>query len=234
MAKKLSEISKEIDSKAQLFRWRLERMMDTKVMFFLDELSKQSNIYIFSGVIRDYFLNAISNRDLDIVFDGPIDLDEFLKEYSWSKNSFGGVKIKINEVNVDMWKLNDTWALSYQKAIDYDLAKFIPSTAFFNFSSILYHYNENRFYYTPDFVKFLRYREIDITYYPNANVPLCIVNSFYYSDKLGLPMGDKLVKYIKQKFRVESEDYAKVQLKHFGQVLFTNEDMASRIKDLRK
>ena len=70
MAKKLSEISKEIDSKAPLFRSRLERMMEREVMTFLDNLSDVCELYIFSGVIRDYFLNAISNRDLDIVFEG--------------------------------------------------------------------------------------------------------------------------------------------------------------------
>jgi hypothetical protein len=234
VAKKLSEISKEIHSKAQLFRWRLERMIDPKVMSFLDELSSKCDVYIFSGVIRNYFLNIISSRDIDVVFEGNINVDSLLQNYDWVRNSFGGYKIKINDMNIDMWQLQDTWALSYQKTIDYDLAKFIPNTAFFNFASIVYHYNNNKFYHTPDFAKFIRDREIDITYYPNANIPLCIVNSFYYSDKLGLPLGDKLVTYIKQKFRIESEDYTKVQIKHFGHILFTNEEMASRIKALNK
>jgi hypothetical protein len=230
VAKKLSDISKEIDSKAQLFRWRLERMVDVKVMSFLDELSSKCDVYIFSGVIRNYFLNVISSRDIDIVFEGSIDVETLLNGFDWVKNSFGGYKIKINDVSVDMWQLQDTWALSYQKTIDYDLAKFIPNTAFFNFASIVYSYNGNRFYHTPDFAKFLRDREIDITYYPNANIPLCVVNSFYYADKLGLPLGEKLMKYIRHKFKVESEEYSAVQLKHFGRILFTNQDMAARIE----
>lgn len=207
-------------------------MMDAEVISFLNELTKLCNVYIFSGVIRDYFLNAISNRDIDIVLDGSATLDEFLTNFTWSKNSFGGFKIKINEVNVDMWQVKDTWALSYQKAIDYDLPKFIPNTAFFNFSSIVYHYNTNKFHHTTYFAKFLRDKVIDITYYPNANVPLCIVNSFYYSDKLGLPLGQKLIDYIKQKFRGDIDDYSKVQIKHFGKILFSNEELSNRINAL--
>lgn len=232
MAKKLSEISKEIDSKARLFRSRLERMIDPKVITFLNDLSGVCNLYIFSGVIRDYFLNATSNRDIDIVFDGEVEIESFLKSYTWRKNSFGGFKIEINEVNVDMWKVNDTWALGYQKAMDYDLPKFIPTTAFFNFSSIVFHYNKTKFYHTPQFAKFIRDKEIDITYYPNANVPLCIVNSFYYCDKLGLPLGANLISYIKQKFKAESEVYQKVQLKHFRKVLYSDKELLRRISSL--
>jgi three-Cys-motif partner protein len=232
VAKKLSEISKEIDSKAPLFRSRLERMMDADVISFLNDLSEVCNLYIFSGVIRDYFLNATSNRDIDIVFDGDVDLEKFLANYTWRKNSFGGYKIAINEVNVDMWKVSDTWALGYQKAMDYDLPKFIPNTAFFNFSSIVFHYNKTKFYHTPQFAKFIRDKEIDITYYPNANIPLCVVNSFYYSDKLRLPLGDTLVNYIKQRFRPDEELYEKVQLKHFGKILYDIKLIKNRISEL--
>ena len=204
-------------------------MIDEEVMAFLDNLSGLCDLYVFSGVIRDYFLNVISTRDLDIVFEGEVEIEEFLSYYNWKKNSFGGYKIEIGGVKVDLWRVKDTWALGYQKAMNYDLPKFIPYTAFFNFSSIIFHYNKVKFYHTPYFAKFIRDKEIDITYYPNANVPLCIVNSFYYSDKLGLPLGGTLINYIKQRFRPDDEVYEKVQIRHFGVILYDRNEIKKRI-----
>ncbi len=77
----------------------------------LDALSRHCDVYIFSGVIRDYFLERSGDsRDLDIVVNTDLSLSHFIKLISrYAKvrvNSFGGLKIKFDDFNYDIWYLN--------------------------------------------------------------------------------------------------------------------------------
>ncbi len=232
MAKKLSDISNFINSNALPFREHLEHSFSPNIIDLLSRVSKECDVYIFSGVIRNYFLKISDNRDIDIIYDGVIDIEKYFQGYKWRKNSFGGYKLSIDDTSIDLWQLQNTWALHYQGTFDFDLAKFIPNTSFFNFASIVFSYNENRFIFTIHFQRFLRDRKIELAFAPNANVGLCIVNSLYYADNLKLRLGDKLIRYIKQKSLRISNNYENAQLKHFGKILYTPKQIIKRINDL--
>lgn len=232
MAKRLIDIKKEIDSLGMAFKSHMQKILNKNVFELIENLSHISHVYIFSGIIRNYFLKVEDYRDVDLYIDGDVDVESLIKNFNYRINSFGGYKITINNTNVDLWLLKDTWALkNSQRVMDIELAKYIPNTAFFNFSSIMFAFNENKFYYTKHFVSFIQNKKINLVFKPNANNALCVVNSFYYSDKFKLQLTDKLKKHLRLLHKSNSEKYEEIQKKHFGEVKYTNETIDKRIKE---
>lgn len=233
MAKRLSDIEKNINESNLTFLDYLENNFSQGVLRLLEDLSKVSKLYVFSGVIRNYFLNRTDNRDLDIFIDGYFDIESSFKDIDFRRNSYGGYKIKIDNTNIDLWFLRDTWSINKsQLNLDFDIVKYIPQTAFFNFSSIIFSLHEKKFYYTKHFLRFLRDREIDVVFIDNPNEALCIVNSFYYSEKLKLKLGDKLKTHIKKIARRNLKATITAQEKHFGKIIYSIEDLNSKIMNL--
>jgi len=233
VAKRLADIKKEIDSIGIDFKNHIEKTLDKNVFELIDKISQTAEVYIFSGIIRNYFLKIKDYRDVDIFIDGLVDIESLVKKYNYRINSFGGYKITIDNTNVDLWFLKDTWALkNSQTVLDIELAKYIPNTAFFNFSSIMFSFNENKFFYTNHFASFIQNKEINLVFKPNANYALCVVNSFYYSDKFKLRFADKLKKHLKILHKSNADNYEVTQVKHFGKVYYTNEDIDKKIAEL--
>ena len=86
----------------------------------------------------------------------------------------------------------------------------------------MFSFNENKFYYTNHFASFLQNKKINLVFKPNANYALCVVNSFYYSDKFKLQLTDKLKKHLNLLHKTNAYKYEEVQIKHFGKVTYTN------------
>ncbi len=233
MAKRLIDIKKEIDESGVAFKSHIKETLNKKVFELIDNLSQASQVYVFSGIIRNFFLRIEDYRDVDLFIDGDLDIKSLIQNYDYRINSFGGYKITIDNTNVDLWFLKDTWALkNSQGVLDIELAKHIPNTAFFNFSSIMFSFNENKFYYTNHFVSFIQNKKINLVFKPNANYALCVVNSFYYSDKFKLQLTDKLKRHLKLLHKTNADKYEDIQVKHFGKVTYTNETIDKRIKEL--
>lgn len=233
MGKNYFNIKKQIDSSNTLFVNYLESSFNSSVLNFLKTLSSVSNIYIFSGVIRNFFMNVFENRDLDIYIDGEVDLYKYFKNYSYKENSYGGFKVNIDDTTIDVWFLRDTWAIKkHQLTLDFEIEKQIPLTAFFNFSSIVFSCKESRFYYSNHFLKFLDEKKIDIVFAPNPNTALCVVNTIYYSEKLNLKVSPKLKKYIKSITPRNISEFENVQKKHFGKILYSQDVLITKINNL--
>lgn len=232
MAKKLDDIKREIELSAIPFRNYLKKELNKDLLCFLSNISVHYDVYIFSGIIRDYFLKRKNIRDIDIVVDGDFNLEKFIKDYTYKKNSFGGFKVNIGNIAVDLWNIKDTWALNFEKRLEFDLNHIVPRTAFFNFSSILYSYNEKKFIYTSHFIKFLRDKKIDVVYKPNPNNALCVVNSLYYNDTLHLKLGETLKNHIKIIYKNNFNKYKETQIRHFGKLLYSNNIIKKRVEEM--
>lgn len=204
----------------------LNTKLGSQILVFLEDLSQISEILIFSGVTRDFFLQKKSNdiRDLDLVVNCHDKLlYQFLKKFKHTRNSFGGYKIRVDNLYIDIWKLEETWALKNSKI---QLSLFdsysLPSTAFFNFSSIVYDYNNQMFIATSDFLRFLQTKKIDLVLEDNPLPELCIINSIYYKNKFNLELSNHLKEYIVNNFPKHSkEDYQSIQIKHFKSELYS-------------
>lgn len=61
-------LESEIDKQSMSFKYYLKDFMLTKESWqLLLYISNQTDVYIFSGVIRNFLLGYVYNRDLDIV-----------------------------------------------------------------------------------------------------------------------------------------------------------------------
>ncbi|MFY0600474.1 MAG: hypothetical protein JXR03_12455 [Cyclobacteriaceae bacterium] len=235
MGKKLADIEREIRSKEERFFDYFKNVLEGELFDFLELLSTTTKVFVFSGIIRNYFLHNYLVRDVDIVVESDDKIEEILQNVDFRKNSFGGYKISLSGKNLDLWRMDKTWAVyreDHQITMNLDLERIIPETAFFNFSAIIYSLNSHKFLYKKDFVKFLKTKTIDYVYKPNANPSLCVVNTLYYSDKYDLKISERLSELIFQWHESGDRKYGEVQLKHFGKEIYTDEKIDFRLNKL--
>jgi hypothetical protein len=229
VAKRLSDILQRIEGSGEEFKAYLQRILNHNIYEAIDRLSVATDVYIFSGVIRNFFLKVSDYRDLDIVLADDIDVRNYFENSRIRQNSFGGFKIYSNDTSIDLWTVNKTWAFKHQSTFQFQLKELMPSTAFFNFSAIIYSFRERKFYASYRFCQFLRDKKIDLVYEPNANLPLCVVNTFYYEDKLGLKVAARMKRHILNLHKSLHAEYRTVQEKHFGKILYSDSDILQKL-----
>lgn len=216
----------EIDGQAPFFKHYLRESLGHEACILLENIAAITDVYIFSGIIRNFFLGEPYYRDLDIVVKDCSEITKLL-EYNdniyITRNHFGGLKIKVGRFMIDLWSLDQTWGIKKQ-GLD-DSPQSLLKTVFFNFSAIVFDFNKTRFYYGTDFVRFFNTRQMDVVYDSNPNIPLCIVNTCYYYKKYGLGVGLRLclwvfINYIsiEKMGHDRKELFDKVQMGHFGKV----------------
>ncbi len=235
MDKSLFKYSEKIEESGIPFYNYLEEVLDRDLFGRILEISRLSNIYIFSGVIRDYFIQSKGIRDIDVVVDSDIvnEIPQIFSDSNIRKNSYGGYKIDFKGIYVDLWHLEDTWTLKAVPVL-FEFVEYMPKTAFFNFSSIVYDFNKKQFYYTVDFLKFLKNKRLDYVNELNPNHELCIVNTFYYSERFNLKIAKRLKELIAKWDARTRKDYKDVQLKHFGKVLYSDRELETRLEHLNR
>lgn len=115
----------------------------------LNLLRELGDVCIVGGVARDYILykNHKNIRDVDIVVDlkDANNFDNILCKYKYIKNSFGGYKLTIN--NIDVWDINLTYYIN-EKFFENNInmkERFV-NTPLLNIDSILYDINNNKIY----------------------------------------------------------------------------------------
>ena len=231
MDKRYPEIDRLIESRSEDFYNFLIASLTPEAREFVYQVIATTEAYVFSGVIRNYFLHKKEMRDLDIVIEDDVNLRDLFGQYSACVNSFGGYKFSIGGLKIDLWVIKKTWALkTFPTLFDKILYQAIPSTSFFNFSAVVFSLNNKRFIYRKEFASFVKSHKLDIVYPINPQDELCIVNTFYYSAKYNLPISKKLKKYIYYKHTTTLRNYEPIQHKHFGKVIFSNEEIKEKVE----
>ena len=194
-------------------------------------LSKHDNVYVLSGVIRDFLTGDYDGaRDFDIVllrgnYRDPAIL-HFLRKSEMRKNSFGGIKIRHYDEVVDVWRMSDTWGLRKQQL---ELTpESLINTVFFNFSAIVYDFNNRKFIFDDRFCNFIQTQTMDVVYPENPNIPLCLVNICHYQKRYGYNVSERMVRWIKGHYSDEY-DFETVQQRHFGTILYPKEIIKKNI-----
>lgn len=230
MDNKYLEIAKSIDEQAKSFKLYLrDFVLDAYSWNIIEEVASTTKVYIFSGVIRNFFLGYWWNRDLDIVVENIDNIKlpkSVLQNTVVRKNKFGGFKIELGKLIVDVWDIKKTWGLIQEKKspVPEELIK----TVFFNFSAIVYDFNDAKFIFDNEFCDFLYTNMLKVIYPLNLDIALCIVNTMYYCQKYGFDISTQLCEWIisNESFANES-DYISVQKRHFGEVKFSIEEIFS-------
>lgn len=225
---KLLSVRKTIQEQAPSFNFYFEQIIRSSgIGDFFNYLSERTNIYVFSGLIRNFLDGFLDNRDIDIVLGKRIEFPfNLLQDCTLSINKFGGAKILTAKCyTIDIWFLDDTWGLKKQynkKRTTHGLI----STAFFNFSSILYDYNRKRFVISDDFCEFAVEKVMNIVNPDNPSVERCIVNTMYYSDYYEYTIGQSLRKWIVKHYD-EKMSFRNAQISRFGEEVMDNQMIKS-------
>lgn len=223
-----------IEGRASQFQSYLqEGVLGEHALRLMEAVASQTDVYIFSGVIRNFLLGFTENRDVDVVIVNIKGLSlskDLLDGCEIKRNSFGGFKIIIDNLTIDAWGIESTWGLLLKnmRLTPNSLIK----TAFFNFSAIAYDYNKKRFYYGDEVCRFLRTRAVDVVFPENPNKTLCILNTIYYAKKYKFPIAYSLCKWVFRNYD-ESMPFEDVMQKHFSKNVINDDQRAWFIKVVR-
>lgn len=117
---------------------------------FIWELLVYGKIYIVGGFLRD-IINEKRSRDIDMIIDLPQKSIESLLQKStlnYKFNRMGGVKIKLNSFEVDLWSIDNNWAFKNDlvKKNDEYILSGIANGCFYNYDSIVLNINSKEFH----------------------------------------------------------------------------------------
>lgn len=164
--------------------------------------------YIVGGYFRD-FLSDKKSRDIDIIVDiDSVRLLDIVDDLNccYTKNRHGGIKLKLENIVVDLWSLENNWAFKNRlvKLNENNKLDSIAKGCFFNYDSLvinLHNFSYNIEYYS----RFIRNNTLDILQklpiYKNLNptIEANIIRAFFIKYKLGVDFSKELKEYILKK-----------------------------------
>lgn len=212
-----------IQSQSASFKLYVDNLlMHNSAKELIDYVAQQVPIYVFSGLIRNFLLGYLKNRDIDFVL---LDTSRLKLPYSMlrdiyiKKNKFGGYKLLADDLTIDVWDIERTWGIQEEK-IRANVNSLID-TAFFNFSAIAYDYHKCKFVISDKFEKFYKTHVMEVVYERNPKKETCIVNALYYADKYEFIIGNSLRKWIVKYYNCDY-DYKAAQESRFQKILYSD------------
>lgn len=210
-----------------------QEVLGGKLPVAIRRYAESESLYVMSGLIRDYFLDMHIDRvrDVDLVVVGQLSLPKsVMGRYHGRKNTFGGVKLQVNDVPVDVWPLAKTWGIAERKMTP--CVATLLKSVFFNCTAVVFDVARRNFIADDCFLNFLETRELDIVYEENPNKPLCVVNAFHYQKKYEARFSSYLTRWL---IDADSmiEDYEEPEQVHFQKLIFSNSEIRRMINNLK-
>lgn len=225
--------SKVINLRACEFKGYLKEIVGSYNYLLLNKLSKEVDIFIFSGIIKDFILGYhIAARDIDITFRGRLKRRwETIANHRFRiiTNRFGGYKLLSDEcITLDVWDIEKTYGIKHKS--DTTNPNELLNTVFFNFTSVVYDFSEEKFIYDEKFLDFLENRTIEIVNSENPDPELCFVNIYHNVKKYGIELGTSVKEWAVEYFQ-EDLYFDQVQERHFHTQLYSQIELLNFISD---
>jgi hypothetical protein len=150
--------------------FRSEDRGQRQVARLIDRLADVGPIAIFGGMLRDLALDRIAafKSDIDLVVargDGER-LHDALQPYAALRNRFGGYRFTYAGWKIDLWALEDTWAIKAGHVAGHDLEDLV-STTFFSWDAVVFEYGSGAIHSHASFYESIEKRTVDINLEPN-------------------------------------------------------------------
>ena len=233
MTKTFAEIESIIGSDGNKFHDYIGKFLHAEVLGLVESLMKHTHVYLYNGLINNFFLRKQLPQKSNILFDGYLNLFKFLEPYDFEVNETGGYHVNIAGEEVNLWCIKELWSVKMnQPEIEGMLAHHIPHISLFNLSSIIYSFNKKKFYYTREYIQFLRTKELDFRYENQDCNPLAIVFTFYYVDQYKIKIGLRLKSYLKIIYPECLKECDRFQMDYFGKILYPQFELKRRIENL--
>ena len=180
------------------------RKKNSKVDSFFAFLDNNEIHYaILGGFVRAALNDDSSPRDIDIIFkEKESHVENYLiqNNIAFKKNTFDGLKFNLNNLQFDVWKIEDHFA--FRKKIYKPQFENIYKTTFLNYDSIMYDVTEQILYcknyqhcIDKQLIDFVGNRKLNKKN-PNLELSICKIFEICKNEKL-LP-SVKIKKYIKK------------------------------------
>lgn len=216
------------------------RVTDPVLSYFFQDLSDRGwDAVVFGGVIRDLVsgLGTSQIRDIDIVVDTGSrgDLVDACAPWIQRQTRFGGLHLKVGRWPVDIWRLEDTWALKRHEGT-LSLSQ-LPGTTFLTSEAIAVSLHaklgKERKLFAGRFFESIASRVVDINHASNPYPELCVVRSLVTAYRLNLAIAPELCVYIANfGARMSPDDLESVQLSHYGSVRYLGVTLTSCISQI--
>ena len=189
---------------------------------------KRKSVYIFSGVIKDFFLGRkIENiRDIDIVISGSSVPKDLIGEAPvlCGNTLFNNGAIKFTTyslLRIDVWNLKNDFGLNNMglEAKPESLLK----TCLYNFQQIVYDWKNEKFIVGNGFIDFLNNKVIDVVNKEHPWREFVIINTMKYKEELGYSIGESLKKLVKKYYIENLNDFYTAQIHIFGHEQYGND-----------
>lgn len=194
-----------------------------------DNLNDHGDLILIGGAVRDFAYQK-APRDLDIIVNSKSsNLDKAFDNFNYRKNRFDGYKVIVNEVELDIWSIQNNWA--FREKILKARVDNIPKGTFYNFDSISINLNTADVY-ADNFIESIKDRKLDITLRddyialnptPEVNIMRALVIKKYW----GLSFSNKVINYINDWLNKVDSPYellTKAEIKHYGNRKLSFED----------
>lgn len=186
-------------------KFREVLVLNSDFQHFIWELLVYGKIYIVGGFLRD-IINERPSRDIDMIIDLPPNtIEDLLKKstLSFKFNRMNGVKIKLNDFEVDLWSIDNNWAFKndlVKKNEDYILSG-IANGCFYNYDSIVLNVNSREFH-ASNYNNCAKSKTLDIIqkniFYKKKNptIEANILRAFYLQREFGLNFSENCHTYL--------------------------------------
>jgi hypothetical protein len=173
----------------------LELLLNNKSTFqsLFKKITKHGDVLLFGGAIRDILADK-TPRDYDFVvtFRSSF-LEEILASFEFRKNRFGGYKLVLDGIKIDIWSIDDTWA--FRNKLISSSPENLTKTVFLNIDSIAVNLCRGNVYAK-------RYREaieknlLDIVLEKNPFPELCVLRALIFKCTNNINISKNLREFI--------------------------------------
>lgn len=216
-----------------LDKLKLDNPAIGKCIDYLEELSKSQKISMFyvGGFVRDLWLGE-KPRDVDIVLFYSFLEEQFkyvTKEYLKGENSFGGLKLNIEGIEVDVWSADKTYAFTKKDSIFFPLNVIsnLPKATFFNIDGMVlevYAPDNKRLFWESDFFDALKNETLEMQIMETIQTSepwyakLQIVRAYNFKERFNnWSIGTNLQNYISSWLpKLEIDDLTNLYEKRYG------------------
>lgn len=198
----------------------------------LSEISEQGNLILFGGTVRSYFENnfTIPPRDIDIIVDTKTtDLSNYFKDINFKMNRFGGYKLFIDNIEIDIWAMPITFPFR-ENLITYKHPSDVVKVPFISYDAIAYNLMTNEIY-DNGYLETIKIKNIHIVFEKTKSLPINFVKIIILGLR-GYSISEELHQIFKSWIN-ENENYLEIlmttQINHYKKEILNIDDMKGYI-----
>lgn len=138
---------------------------------FLCDVGVSSEVYLFGGILRDVALYGKGgfSSDVDVVVEGDWEgIANYLRSTGARLNKFGGFRLTVAKMPVDIWNAKETWAVR-RGLVEYSGISSLTSTTVLNWDAILMNWRTGAFVCSDRYLHDLGDRVLDVVLQENPN-----------------------------------------------------------------